>query len=172
MNNYVVLLRGINVGGKNILPMKELTSLLEHEGYENVNTYIQSGNVVLSASKDPRNEIGGLVYKKFGFTPEVVTLTEGEFNASVLNNPYRTHEGKFVHFYFCNEAPNIDIEKLEKLAIESERYTLTDQVFYLHTPDGFGRSKLAAKVESCLGVSATARNLNTINKLKTMLENV
>ena len=58
-----------------------------------------------------------------------------------------------------------DIEKLEKLAIESERYTLTDQVFYLHTPDGFGRSKLAAKVESCLGVSATARNLNTINNI-------
>jgi len=152
--------------------MKELSLLLENEGYKNVKTYIQSGNVVLSTTKNPRNDIAVLVHKNFGFTPEVMTLTEDEFNASVINNPYQTSEGKFVHFYFCNEVPNINIEKLENLTIDSERYKLVGQVFYLHTPEGFGRSKLAAKIESCLGVSATARNLNTINKLKTMIENV
>jgi uncharacterized protein (DUF1697 family) len=83
----------------------------------------------------------------------------------MTNFPYQGFEGKFVHFYFCKEAPKIDKTKLLALTTETECYELIDNVFYLHAPDGIGRSKLVANIESCLGVPATGRNLNTIKKL-------
>ena len=171
MNKYVVLLRGINVGGKNLLPMKELKALLENTGFKSVKTYIQSGNIVLMSIKKPQNDVGALINKKFGFTPEILALSEKEFKASVANNPYQEYEGKFVHVYFCQTKPKLNIEKLEKLISETERYEIIGSVFYLHAPDGIARSKLVANIESCLGVSATGRNLNTVNKLKEMVNN-
>lgn len=170
MNTYIVLLRGINVGGKNLLPMKELKILLDSSGYKNVKTYIQTGNLILQSSKHPEANIGSLVQSQFGFCPEVLVLSEAEFGLSVANNPYSGFEGKFVHFYYCKDLPKIDYTKLEKYLAETERYELSGSLFYLHAPDGIGRSKLVANIESCLGVAATGRNLNTINKLKGMLE--
>jgi uncharacterized protein (DUF1697 family) len=77
-----------------------------------------------------------------------------------------------VHFYFCAGAISLDKQKLAKFASVSERIELIDNVFYLHAPDGIGRSKLGVNIESCLGVSATGRNLNTVNKLVDMLAGV
>lgn len=169
MNQFIILLRGINVGGKNLLPMKELCAVLEKNGYANVRTYIQSGNILLMSDQLPGDTIARLIKKEFGFTPEVLVLDESAFNSSASNNPYKEFEGKFVHFYCCKQTPILDTDKLEALASSSERYSLVGNVFYLYAPDGIGRSKLVAKVEACLGVSATGRNLNTINKLSTMI---
>lgn len=168
MNTYITLLRGVNVGGKNLLPMKELTVLLESSGFENVKTYIQSGNIVLTSPKKPENTISALIVTKFGFAPEILTLSENEFNLAVSNNPYQAYEGKFVHIYFCKEKPKINAKKLDQLSSETERHKVIGNAFYLHAPDGIGRSKLVAGIESCLGVSATGRNLNTVNKLREM----
>ena len=165
MNRYIILLRGVNVGGNNILPMKELKSLLEDNGFKNVTTYIQSGNLVLQGDKCPEKRIADLIESQFGFRPAVLSLTESEFKLAMTNCPYQGFEGKFVHFYFCKEAPKIDKTKLLALTTETECYELIDNVFYLHAPDGIGRSKLVANIESCLGVPATGRNLNTIKKL-------
>jgi uncharacterized protein (DUF1697 family) len=172
LNTYIVLLRGINVGGKNLLPMKELKALLIVNGFENVQTYIQSGNIVLMGAKNPGSVIGSLIQKEYGFTPEIIVLTKREFESSVSNNPYQKFEGKFVHFYFCQEAPKLNATKLVELTAESESHKLAGNVFYLHAPNGIGRSKLVSRIETCLGVPATGRNLNSINKLKDMLENV
>lgn len=178
MNTYIILLRGVNVGGKNMLPMKELKLHLDDTGFKRVSTYIQSGNVVLQSDKDPESieslesTIEALIQSKFGFKSEVLVLTEKEFNFAVLNNPYPTYEGKFVHFYFCKAPPKINAPRLAEQASETERYELVDNIFYLHAPDGIGRSKLVAGIESCLGVSATGRNLNTINKLIQMVKNI
>jgi len=169
VNRYIILLRGVNVGGKNLLPMKELKLLLESGGFESVETYIQSGNIILMGIKNPENDIGILIKDKFGFIPELVVLSENEFNLSISNNPYQEYEGKAVHFYFCKETPKMDVAKLEKLNSESENYELVGNVFYLHAPEGISRSKLVANIESCLGVSATGRNLNTINNLEKMV---
>lgn len=79
MNRYIILLRGVNVGGKNILPMKELKSLLEHSGFKNVATYIQSINLILQADKRPARKIGTLIETTFGFNPDVLSFTEKEF---------------------------------------------------------------------------------------------
>lgn len=169
MNTYIVLLRGVNVGGKNILPMKALKAMLETQGYTAVKTYIQSGNVVLEAGRNPQEELGLLIQREFGFSPDVMVLEKHSFESAVANNPYPDFEGKTVHFYFCKTTPALNVERLQKLSSDSEMYEVVGDVFYLHAPDGIGRSKLVAGVESGLGVSATGRNLNTVNKLREMI---
>jgi len=172
VKTYILLFRGINVGGRNLLPMKELVRLLQQNKYQNIQTYIQSGNVVLRSHKRPDASIGSIVEKKFGFKPEVLVLEESELTLSIENNPYRSAEGKKIHFCFCKHTPKPDVEKLQRYRSQSEKYYLKGKVFYLYAPDGVGRSKLAANIESCLGVATTARNLNTVNKLQEMMQNV
>ncbi|MBA6354187.1 DUF1697 domain-containing protein [Colwellia sp. BRX8-4] len=171
MQKFIVLFRGINVGGNNILPMKELVPLLEQSGYESVSSYIQSGNIVLKSPKNPTEQVQSIISKNFGFAPAVFSLEESVFSTSALNNPYKEFEGKFVHFYFCKNNINLVQDKLNKYISSSEEYTVKGNVLYLYAPQGIGRSKLVANVESCLGQSATGRNLNTINKISTMLKN-
>jgi len=171
VKTYVVLFRGINVGGKNILPMKELAAILEENNYQDIKTYIQSGNVVLRSQKKPDTNISTIVQNNYGFKPEVLALEESEFISSIKNNPYSYKEGKTMHFYFCKSSPKVDEEKLKKLKSKSEEYYIGDKVFYLYAPNGIGRSKLVANIESCLGVPATGRNLNTVNKLLSMVKN-
>ncbi len=170
MKRYIVLLRGVNVGGNNLLKMKELKQLLEDSHFENVKTYIQSGNIVLSFNQNPIKKVAELIQTRFGFTPKIMVLSESEFNVAVENNPYKQYEGKFVHVYFCEKTPQISPIKLEKYTSETENHTLIGNVFYIHAPEGVARSKLVANIESCLGVSATGRNLNTVSKLAEMIK--
>ena len=163
-----MLFRGINVGGRNILPMKELVVLLETRGFRNVKTYIQSGNVLLDAHEKPDDSIRLAIESKYGFSPEIMVFEKTGFETMVKNNPFTSDIGKTIHFFFCEKKPNPDVKKLEQLATATERFEIIDNVFYLHAPDGIGRSKLAGKVEACLGVSTTARNLNTVSKLLEM----
>ena len=169
MEKYVIFFRGINVGGKNLLAMKALVPLLEEAAFENVSSYIQSGNVVLKSSANPANIVHKIVLDNFGFSPELFILTATAFCTVVVNNPYQMFEGKFVHFYFCHKAIVINQEKMTKYLAETESYLVKDKVFYLHAPDGIGRSKLVANIEACLGQPASGRNLNTTNKVSTLL---
>jgi uncharacterized protein (DUF1697 family) len=169
MEKYVIFFRGINVGGNNLLPMKALVPLLEEAKFKEVSSYIQSGNVVLKSSTNPADIIEKLVLDNFGFSPELFILNEAEFCTALANNPYQTFEGKFVHFYFCHNAIVINQEKMTKYLSKTENYLVKDKVFYLHAPDGIGRSKLVANIEACLGQPASGRNLNTTNKVSTML---
>ena len=152
--------------------MRELVALLERNGFESVSTYIQSGNVVLQSNEDSSKEIETLIANEFGFNPKVLVLEKSEFESAVEKNPFNPTEGKSVHFYFCRKQPNLNLEKVQKFIAESEKYHLEGKVFYLYAPNGIGRSKLVANLESCLGTPATGRNLNTINKLSQMAENV
>ena len=172
MNTYIALLRGINVGGKHIVPMKELRDLMEANGYENVRTYIQSGNIVYGVKKKPTKGIGKLIEAKYGFEPVIFTLDETQFRKAAANNPYDPEKGKFVHLFFCDPIPaEIDYAYLDSLKSPTEEYQMIDNVFYLHAPDGIGRSTLVTKMGKAFkGVTMTARNLNTINKLLDMLK--
>ena len=156
------------MGGHNLLPMKALTALLEQCGYQQIKTYIQSGNVVLQSPNRPDKLMVEKMAASFGFKPQILVLDQAEFNRAVQNNPFTASEGKTIHFYFLAGPPTVDATKLEILAAPNEAYQLINQVFYLYAPDGIGRSKLAAQVEKCMGVATTARNLNTVNKLLTM----
>jgi len=170
MKKFILLFRGINVSGKNLLPMKELIPLLKANNFHDVSTYIQTGNVVLASTTPPAKVVEKIVLANFAFSPELFVLDKKTFNTSLANNPYTEFEGKFVHFYFCHNNIELNQEKLNKYLGESEAFYVEDNVFYLHAPDGIGRSKLIANIESCLGQPATGRNLNTINKINLMLK--
>lgn len=171
MKTYVLLFRGINVAGKNIIPMKELRALLEGEGFGDIKTYIQSGNVVLKANSNPSKRVVSIVESKFGFRTDVFAIDKPEFEDILDANPYQSYEGKTVHFYFCYKKPKLNLKKVESLISNSESYELKGNVLYLHAPDGIGRSKLVLNIESCLGVSYTGRNLNTVLKLRELVQN-
>ena len=174
MKKYIILFRGINVGGNNLMPMKSLAPLLEQAAFEDVSYYIQSGNVVLKAAVDPTDSIKKIVLDNFGFTPELFLIDEIEFSTVLKENPYNSFEdsskGKFVHFYFCHEPIVLNQDNIDKYLSESESYTVKDKIFYLHAPNGIGRSKLVANIEKCLNQASTGRNLNTVNKVSSMSE--
>lgn len=175
MNTYIGLLRGINVGGNNKLPMKELKAVLEGMGLTKVKTYIQSGNVVFQSERTDvkalSDEMTAAIEKSHGFAPRLFVMDSQQLNSAIDANPYpeAIDEPKSLHFYFLNAAAESpDLESLRDLQKENERFELTDSVFYLHAPDGIGRSKLAEKVERLLGVAVTARNWRTVSKVKEM----
>jgi uncharacterized protein (DUF1697 family) len=144
--------------------MKKLVGVLEEAGYEDVRTYIQSGNVVLRSRRKPAG-IGSLVERSFGFDPFVLVVSAETFARAADRNPFARAEGKAAHLYFCAAAPRLDAALVEQLRKPSEEYELSGRVFYLHAPEGIAGSRLAAQVERCLGVAATGRNLNTVRKL-------
>lgn len=168
---WIALLRGINVGGKHLVAMKELIKLMEAKGFTEVKTYIQSGNVVFQSQSKPKDEIAELIDKKYGFKPEVFILSEADFRKAIANCPFESDIGKAIHFFFCNKVPKaVDYKFLESLKAKSEEYKLVGKVFYLYAPEGIGRSKLVEKMgKAFAGVTMTARNLNTINKLVDMI---
>ena len=176
MNTYIALLRGINVGGKNILSMKDLISIFATLNYENIKTYIQSGNVVFQSRKKVDQkaavEISTLVKEKRGFEPKVLILKADELKIAIANNPFPTADGKALHFYFLESQTNQpNMERLMSLKSESEEFELIHKVFYLYAPLGIGRSKLASEIEKALGIPVSARNWNTVNKILSLVEN-
>ncbi len=175
MYTYIALFRGINVGGKNTLPMKELVFIFEGLGASNVKTYIQSGNVVFQrASTDISNlsqKIGIEVKEQYGFEPRIFVMGLAEVEIAMKNNPFPEAESvpSSLHLGFLASVPkNPGLEKLESLRKGSERFCLIDNIFYLHAPEGIGRSKLATSSEKLLGVPMSDRNWNTVCKLKEM----
>lgn len=177
MNTYIALFRGLNVGGKNSLPMKELVALLEDIGSRKVRTYIQSGNAVFqSPEKDPlqlSTQIATEVKKRHGFEPCVLILELDAINRSMAKNPFPEAETDpaSLHLGFLASTPkNPDLKKLDSVRKASERFYLIDNVFYLHASEGVGRSKLAASIEKLLGVPMTDRNWRTVCKVKELAE--
>ena len=176
MQTYIALFRGVNVGGSNMLPMKSLKTLIEACGCADVQTYIQSGNVVFrSAAPDAvrlAKRLGAAVLKGHGFEPRVLVLTREDLERAANANPFpeAAANPKSVHLFFLAEKPKQpDVKALEDVKTRTERFALKDRVFYLHTPDGFGTSKLAGRAEKLLGVAATARNWRTVTVLLGMI---
>jgi len=172
MTTWIAFFRGINVGGRNILPMTELQALLSELGCVDVITYIQSGNVVFRHKAGQANNLSKMirqsVFDRFHFDPHVLLMSVKSLQSALLANPFpaATESPKTLHLYFLSANPTgVDTDGLEKLKSTSENYKLIEQVFYLHAPDGIGRSKLAARAEKLLGVPATARNWRTAQKV-------
>ena len=173
MNTYIALFRGINVGGNNSLPMKELVVLLEEIGAKKVRTYIQSGNAVFHSAEKNSSQLSKQlaveIKKRHGFEPHVLLLGLEAINTAIAKNPFSEAEAdpSSLHLGFLASTPkNPDLEKLNSLKKASERFHLGDNVFYLHAPEGVGRSKLAASTEKLLGVPMTDRNWRTVCKIK------
>ena len=175
MKTWIALLRGINVGGHHLLPMKRLAAIVEALGGEGVRTYIQSGNVVfrckIVSSAKLERAITDAIEAEFGFAPRVMLIAADAFAAAVAGNPFPHAEAdhKSLHLWFLDSpAAGADVVAMEAIKNPNERFALVERVFYLHAPDGIGKSKLAERVERLLGVAATARNWRTVTTLVEM----
>src|SRR5262245_2377501 len=176
MKTYIALFRGINVGGNHMLPMKELKVVLEKNGCEDVRTYIQSGNVILNSSASDvaklAKQLSAAVAKSHGFEPRVLLLTRAELERAAAGNPFpgAAENPQSVHLFFLDGVPKKpDFSVLEAVKTKTEAFALKDRVLYRHTPYGLGRSKMATRVEKCLGVQSTARNWRTVTTLLGMM---
>lgn len=171
---WIGLFRGINVGGNNKLPMKELAALLTAEGLENVRTYIASGNILFRSELGIEaldKTIGDAIEGRFGFRPSLFLVTLEHLENLLATNPYRDWEakGKGQHIFFLKaRARSADLEGLAALKDNGEDFTLTDEAFFLYAPEGVGRSKLVEKMGKYIKADMTARNLNTVETLRDM----
>ena len=176
MTTWVVLLRGVNVGGRHRLPMAELRELLAEVDFQNVRTYIQSGNIVLDSPDGDRESVARSVQEaiegRFGFAPPAFVLDVAAFEAALAANPFpqADQDPKTVHYFFLAErAPAVDPGRLRELATQGEDFVLTEQVLYLHTPNGFGHSKLADRLPRLVGTQTTARNHRTVKAIQALI---
>ncbi len=171
MNTWIALLRGVNVGGHKKLPMAEFRGLLGGLGFEDVASYIQSGNAVFRAHGTPSKiatSIRSSLGEKFGFDADVFLLSLGDFQDAVGANPFPQAEDdpKSLHLFFLAEpVESLDVEAMKIYATRGEEFELTAKVFYLYAPNGFGRSVLAAKLGRFIKTPMTGRNLRSCHKI-------
>ncbi len=176
MTTWIVLLRGVNVGGHRKLPMAALRELLSEVGFGNVRTYIQSGNIVLdspdSDSDSVARSIRDAIEGRFGFAPHTFALDIDAFDDAIAANPFRQgkQDPKAVHFFFLAEPdPAADLGGLRELATQGEEFVLTERVLYLHTPNGFGRSKLVERLHRYIRTETTARNYRSVLAIRALV---
>jgi uncharacterized protein (DUF1697 family) len=174
MTVYILLFRG--VGGATQLPTKPLREALTRAGFENAGTYINSGNAYLKTDM-PRGEmlktVAEICKTEFGFTKAIHAASLAEWKKLIKNNPFpdALEVPKFLHAAVLAEKPQAaKVEALRAVASNGERVEIIDKVAYLHTPNGFGTSKLAEKFDKGIGVGNTARNWNTVLKLLELAE--
>jgi uncharacterized protein (DUF1697 family) len=173
MHTFVALLRGVNVGGKNKIPMAGLKSSFSALGLEDVVTYIQSGNVVFrSPTRAARDLAAGIeqrVAKDFGVGVTVLLRTPSELEAIADGNPFLSGKAdpSKLHVVFLSGRPAAGaVAKLDPERSPPDEFSVRGREIYLHLPNGAGRSKLTVDYfERRLGVRGTARNWKTLTKL-------
>ena len=175
----IVLLRGINLGARNRVSMPELRELLAGAGFEDVRTYLQSGNVVLSSDlteKGLARKIKRVLADGLGLELEVVVRTRHELAKVVRLNPLgdmATNPKRYqVSFLSAKPEPDV-VEQLTELAVPPERFVAIGRELYAWHPAGVARSRLWARLAGKqLGVVATARNWTTVTSLLALADDV
>lgn len=161
---HVALLRGINVGGKNKLPMKDLAAIFTGAGCRNVSTFIQSGNVTFEGdTAGLAARIEKAIEKKFGFRPPVQFRNAAELRRVARNNPFINEDEAWLHVYFLDDPPTRSvIATLDPDRSPGDRFHISGKEIYLHLPNGMARTKLTnAWFDSKLSTISTARNWRT-----------
>lgn len=169
----IALLRGINVGGRNKLPMKDLSAMFRETGCSDVRTYIQSGNVLFRAeptlSEAIPSLISELILSRFGYQIPMVTRTTQELQEVVKANPFAesgTEENRLLVLFLADLPDRADIEALDPNRSPGDEFVVLGREIFLHYPSGVARSKLTnSYFDSRLCTFSTARNLRTVKKL-------
>jgi uncharacterized protein (DUF1697 family) len=177
MARYAVLLRGINLGKARRVAMADLRALLTEEGYGNVATLLQSGNVMLDADQAPA-ELGGAIEraieKRFGIAVEVILRSRDELARVVANNPLAgvADDGSKYVVLFLAQPPERPIEDtLAGVDLGEDRYVVDGMQMYIWCPSGLRDSPLLAALGKVKGgPPATVRNWNTVEKLLAMMD--
>ena len=172
MPRYVALLRGINLGPRNRVAMPALREALEEAGFDDVKTYVQSGNVVLGSLAKPetvRRKVEQVIADRFGLEIPVVVRTRAELAAVVKRNPLgkvATEPKRYQVSFLEKKLPAKTLKELEAVAAPSERVAAHGRELYAWHPAGVARSKLWVQLAGKgLGVTATARNWTTVEAL-------
>lgn len=175
VGRFVALLRGINVGGKNKLPMRVLMDFFERAAVEDVDTYIQSGNVVFSAAQ-PRVKaaiasVEGMIRDEVGLDVPIVLRSAKQIGTMVDANPFAGQPIEHLHVGFLQKAPTAAKAKsLDPGRSPGDEFALVGSHIYFRCPNGLARTKLTTQYfDSRLDVVMTVRNWKTVNKLVAML---
>lgn len=184
MTTHVILLRGVNVGGNNKVPMAALRTRLESDGFAHVRTYIQSGNVLVDApgtSSRVAAKVAAAIRSEFGIDVPAIGLSSSELARVVHANPYPFEtDHKRLHAMFLPGVPDEAArDRLDELnakfggSASSDSTTLIGTTLYLHTPGGFGNSDLAKALTTkgrLASLNGTARNWATVTTLLEMTQ--
>ena len=174
MGKFIALLRGINVSGQKKIKMSELKILFEDISFTNVETYIQSGNVLFNCSTNSKKVISDKIERgiadKFDYQVQVIIKTPDELGYVLKNNPFlksKTKDVEKIYFTFLSEVPSQEkIQKLKEVDSSSEEYVLNGTTIYLFFPGGYGKAKMNNNFfEKKLNVFATTRNYKTVKAL-------
>jgi uncharacterized protein (DUF1697 family) len=173
---HVALLRGVNVGGKNRLPMADLVQMFVEAGCADVRTYIQSGNVIFRANPARAEKLPGLIAKRiaevFGYRVPVVLRTAGQLDDIIQNNPFLQAGAPeaTLHVFFLADRPEArNIADLDPHRSPPDAFFVRDREIYVQLPNGVADSKLTnAYFDSRLATTSTGRNWRTVLKLHEM----
>lgn len=172
MARHIVLLRGVNLASRNRVAMPKLREALARAGFQDVRTYVQSGNVVLSSRASPKTvarKVERAIADSFGLEIDVVVRTRDELAEVVKRNPLAKVAKDPKRYQVSFLAAELDLDVVKKMAasaVASERFVHVGRELYAWHPEGVARSKLWAQLAGPkLGVTATARNWTTVTKL-------
>ena len=181
MKTYTSILRGINVSGHKLIKMDELKKTASEIGFEQISTYIQSGNLVFKSKRNDTSIISKLlseaIKQKFGFEVPVITLYKEELQHIIEQNPFlkqKELDEKYFHLTILDSCPASPYAEIfEKIDLKNDKAEGIDRVIYLYCPDGYSNTKLSnAYIENKLKVKATTRNWKTINELNRIADAV
>ena len=149
MKTYIALLKGINVGGHKKVPMADLRELLTKSGFENVQTYIQSGNVILQSSKSDisviEKNIQESIMDHFGFEISVLVKTRSDLKRIFNDSPFSEEKKKASYFMLLRNTPEGDLVKVASEKVyEGEEYKILKDCIYFFCEKGFGQAKFNA----------------------------
>jgi uncharacterized protein (DUF1697 family) len=174
---YIAMLRGINVGGNKRIKMDDLRKSFEALGFEQVKTYIQSGNVVFKAAKSSSAALGkkieARIISDFGFSASVIVRTGTELSATIAANPFLTQRGidpEKLHVVFLSDIPaTTALKKLAEFTVAPDQSQCVGREIFLYLPNGFSASSLwKVPWEKALAVVTTTRNWKTVNSIHQM----
>jgi len=167
VSRYLALLRGVNVGGKNVVAMAELRALFASLGHTEVTTFIQSGNVLFDAAKRPvATALEAAIGSRFGISVVVAVRTPREIDAVVAGNPFSDADPARLHVGFLTAPPTLAaFDRIDRDAFLPERVALHGDHVYLELPNGMGRARLPSAVDRALGGAVTVRNWKTTSRL-------
>jgi uncharacterized protein (DUF1697 family) len=177
MITHIALLRAVNVGG-NMLKMEHLREMLAELGFANVQTYLQSGNVLFSAKGGTPVRLAAMIEKRVSEATRLpisaIVRTPAELQRTIAANPFAKEADaapRTVHVTFlAAAAPKAAAAAIGKLQSGADRWQAADREIYLCCPDGYGRTKLNnTALERALGLRATTRNWKTVTALHAMV---
>jgi len=174
MKTYIALLRGINVGGHKKILMAELRAILEKASFKNVQTYIQSGNIILQSTISDRIKIESIIKKAihdtYGFEVPTIVKSHSEVKSILDNCPFSNEKKKDSHFMLLYHQPDKDlVEQTNTIRYPNEEFVIADDCVYFYCSTGYARTKFGNNfIERKLKVANTGRNYRTMVKILEM----